>query len=52
MYIFFLFSYLLEHENRMPEVGTDLIKVTQSAVVEVTLNPQVLAVLSKLSSEP
>lgn len=50
LYLFFLFPYLLEQEDRTPEVGNDSIKVTQSAVVEGTLKPQVLAVLSKLFS--
>lgn len=50
LYTFFSFHYLLEHENRMPEVGIDSLKVTQSAVVEAALNPYVLAVLSKLFS--
>lgn len=36
-HVFSSFPYLLEHENRMPEVGIDPLKVTQSAVGEVTL---------------
>lgn len=52
LYMFFSFPYLLEHKDRMPEVGIDSLKVPQSAGAEVTLNPYVLAGLSKFFSEP
>lgn len=38
LYLFFSLPYLLEHEDRIPEVGMDSLKVTESAVTEVTRN--------------